>query len=97
MSRQGSLATGIQGVQGARRAMRGALVRGPMQPSGRTGLPRVPHVRPWLKTWARANGRGAEVDAAEEWERQQRQRVAGLLALTPQEAQQLEVPQDENH
>jgi hypothetical protein len=71
-------------------------VPGPMQPSG-AGLPRVPHVRGWLKAWARANGRGAEVDAAEEWEQQQRQRVAGLLALTPVEALALEVPLDEDH
>jgi hypothetical protein len=39
----------------------GALVRGPMQPGG--ALPRVPHVRGWLKRRARADGRGAEADA----------------------------------
>jgi hypothetical protein len=73
--------------------MRGALVRGPNQVGGL--LPRVPHVHGWLKQWARANGRGAEVDTAELWERQQRQVVAGVLQ--PTEAQQLEVPLDEDH
>ncbi len=33
----------------------------------------------------------------EEWEQQQRQRLAGLLRLTPAEAQELEVPLDEDH
>jgi hypothetical protein len=76
--------------------MRGALVRGSMQPTG-AGLPRVPHVRGWLKAWARANGRGGKVDAVEEWEQQQRQRLAGVLQLTPAEGRQLEVPLDEDH
>ncbi len=60
-------------------------------------MPRVPHVRGWLKQWARDNGRGAEADAAELWEQQQRQVVADLLSLAPQEAQQLELPLDEDH
>jgi hypothetical protein len=47
------------------------------------------HVRGWLKAWARAHGRGAEVDAVVEWEQQ--------LQLTPTEAQELEVPLDEDH
>ncbi len=72
--------------------MRGGLVRGPMQPGG--ALPRVPHMRGWLKQWARAKRRGEEVDAA----KMQRcsSSVAGLLQ-TPTEAQQLELPLDEDH
>ncbi len=31
------------------------------------------------------------------WEQQQKQRVAGLLQLTPLEVEQLEVPLDEDH
>ncbi len=54
-------------------------------------------MRGWLKAWARAHGRGAEADAAEQWEEQQRQMVTGLLQLTPQETQQLELPLDEDH
>jgi hypothetical protein len=57
------------------------------------------HVRGWLKAWARKQGRGAEVDAIEAWEQQQRQAVASQLGLTPGAAQQLprELPVDEDH
>ncbi len=65
-------------------------MRGAMQGSGgRSGVPRVMHVRGWLKAWAREQGRGAEVDAIEAWEQQQRQAVASQLSLTPGTAQQL--------
>ncbi len=60
----------------------------------------MPHVRGWLKAWARKQGRGAEVDvdAIEAWEQQQRQVVASQLGLTPGAAQQLdEPPLDEDH
>ncbi len=80
-------------------SLKGALVRGAMQGSGgRSGVPRVMHVRDWLKAWARKQGRGAEVDAIEAWEQQQRQAVAGQLSLTPGAAQRLlEPPLDEDH
>jgi hypothetical protein len=71
-------------------------VRGAMQGSGRpSGVPRVMHVRGWLKAWARKQGRGAEVDAIEAWQQQQQQTVANQLGA----AQQLprELPVDEDH
>jgi hypothetical protein len=57
-------------------------------------VPRVPHVRGWLKAWARKQGRGAEVDAIEAWQQQQWQAVARQLG-TPGAAQEL--PLDEDH
>ncbi len=74
-------------------SLKGALVRGAMQPAGG-----VPHVRGWLKARARKQGRGAEVDAIEAWEQQQRQAVARQLGLMPGAAQQLlELPLDKDH
>jgi hypothetical protein len=73
------------------------MVHGPMQHAA-GGVPRMPHVRGWLKRWARKQGRNAEVDAIKAWEQQQRQMVAGQLGLTPQAAQQLlELPLNEDH
>jgi hypothetical protein len=74
-------------------SLKGAMVRGPMQPAS-WGVPRVPHVRGWLKAWARRQGRGAEVDAIEAWEQQQRQEVGSQLGLTLGVDQQLPVDED---
>ena len=71
-------------------SLRGALVRGPMQGGGGSGVPRVPHVRGWLKQWARNHGRGADVDAIEQWQREQQQLVTQLLGLAGQEAAEAE-------
>ena len=71
-------------------SLRGALVRGPMQPTTK-GVPRVAHVRQWLKQFARQQqGRGVEVDTIELWQQQQQKLVSQRLQLAGQEAEEAE-------